>query len=65
MDITFLWTNIDAILFPNWQIDQKMFLLNNLCTGCKNTKDIDVKEHTKDNRIFDVICFIFGGTSFK
>ena len=34
---------------------QLLFKLN------KNTKDINVKEHTKDNRIFDVIYFIFGG----
>ena len=31
----------------------------------KNTKNINVKEHTKDNRIFDVIYFIFGGTLLK
>ena len=30
-----------------------------------NTKDINVKKHTKDNIIFDVSYFILGGTLLK
>ena len=31
----------------------------------KSTKDINVKEHTNNNEIFDVIYFIFGGALLK